>query len=557
MKMKKIVILATGLLASACSVTEQREDIDQNYANTKSVSDSHISRADKQTSKQIRKERQIVDRPYITGRSVPLSQDVTLPAALRGEVDTVMIYKDDADLLSMANRIREATGINVEVKPDALLPLNKFLPRLDDVDDEDMATPAPLSVEADTFESVERLLNQETTSSRTNIPTSTQPLTPSGKKTLPNILDAIALRLGVYWEFDHDANAISFYRTKTRTFELRGMEFSPEWSAGVELRNGVEQNTSGINSGSNANIELSGDPEDMITAITNRVQTFMTRAGQVSYGANGLMIVTDTKDSLDKIETYIEQENKIRSRRVEIKLEEITLEKTQSDQVGVDWDLIFNSSGNSTQVDVSGLNSLLEQEGNPISANIGLTGGNLSGTSVALQALSQIGKVVDRKTTVIGGNNHQPITVGSPERQSYISKLEQTQSFSDSSAPTVTVTQEEIVSGRIITFLPSIYPDGTINVGLKYDNTPTPVLEKQTLPDGSYVQSPFSKSDVMVRTLMTKPGQPVVVNAKTSTLDSYDQKGVDQKAPMFLGGSATTDRTERATVLVMTTMAQE
>ena len=74
---------------------------------------------------------QVVELPWIAGRPQPLARDVTLPPALRANVNTTLLFENSAaDLKTLADRVQLATGILTHVSADALLPAEYFLPRL-------------------------------------------------------------------------------------------------------------------------------------------------------------------------------------------------------------------------------------------------------------------------------------------------------------------------------------------------------------------------------------------------------------------------------------------
>lgn len=559
-----VVAVAVSLLATGCAVSNEKKATsalaDASYAGT----ESQVHQARDASSIAAKREAQVVNRPYIAGKARPLAREVTLPAPLRGDVNTVLLFNDDADLVTLASRIQNATGIMVKVTPDALLPLESFSPRLADsrVSRDNSSVVAPMTASLDALVALDAPLPvggvraDGPRRAASTIPTSSRPLRPNGSQPLPGVLDSIALRLGVYWKYDADIGALVFYRTETRSFEVRNAEFTVSSKMGIDLTGGIDASTSGIKSDSQTLLEVDND-ESPMEAIVRRVAQYMTQAGQVAAGGGGLLVVTDTKTALDQISKYIEHENRMRSRRVEFVFEEITVERNDSDQGGINWNLMFESAGQGTGVNVSGLNSLLEQEGAALSLGASIGTGQWANTSVALQALSRVGKVVDRKLNTFGSNNGQPVTTGRPERQRYISEMEQTQSTSDSSAPTVSVSQETEVSGRLLTLLPQAYANGDINLALKYDNTPTPVFEKQVMPDGSYVQSPRSVTDVLVRTATVRSGQPFVISAYSHNSSSFDQRRTDRRLPMLFGGSDVVNQNDRVTVLVLTAMVRE
>jgi len=566
----KFRLTALAVIVSAsltgCAVYSDKQKTDRYSDDVSGATRDRIAHHSSNVTLDAKRSAQTVNSPWITGKARPLAREVSLPAPLRGSVDTVMLYRDDADLVTLAARIQQATGIMVQVMPDTLMPLESFRPRLTEGSNSnnDSSIAAPFTAALDSPVALDSPLPSGI---RASGPYRSAPAlqatrkapSPTGAQPLPAVLDAIALRLGVYWKYDSDLAALVFFRTETRAFELRNAELIAESQVSVGLTGGVstQSSGSGLTSESKSSLSMVKEDDGPVAGVVKRIEQYMTVSGQIAAGSGGLIVVTDTKASLDQIERYLEQENRMRGRRIELVFEEITIENSTSSQAGIDWNLMFQSGGRGNGINVSGLNSLLEQEGAALSIGTSIGSGPWQGSSVAVQALSRVGRIVDRKINSFGTNNGQPATTGRPERQKYIAELEQTQSYSDSSSPTVSVTQEEEVSGRVLTVIPYAYATGDINMTIKYDNTPTPVFERQEMPDGSYVQSPRSISEVLVRSATLKSGQPLVINAFSSNVTRYDERRVDRRAPMLFGGSDVAGQTERVTVLVLTAMVRE
>jgi type IVB pilus formation R64 PilN family outer membrane protein len=563
------VLALAVALASGCSTYNDKNSIDDLEENMGGATHDHVNRNMKLVTLDARRAAQDVNRPYITGKAIPLSREVTLPAPLRGTVNTIMLFKDDADLITLAQRITETTHIPVKVMPDALLPAEDFGPRLAASQSGQggfTGRAAPMTASTNPVALNSPLPGAGFTPAAPAQAYAAAPAQASKNTVIPQsenallapTLDAIAMRLGVYWKYDEALAAIVFYRTETRSFEIRGAEMAASSGMSIDLSGGVDNSgTSGLNSKSKSNIEVPEIKNGPIDGLVKRVEQFMTRSGQVAAGSGGLLVVTDTKTALDQIEKFIAQENKMRTRRIDLVLEEITVERTSSAQGSVNWNVMFNSGGAGNGFNIDGLNSIVEQEGAALSLGASVGSGQWKGSSVSVQALSKVGKIVDQKMDTFGAVNGQPATSGRPQRQKYIDKLEQTQSNSDASQPTVTVTQAEEVSGRIVTVIPYAYSDGDINMAIKYDNTPTPLFQKQVLPDGSYVQSPQSVSDVLVRSAILRSGQPYVISASTVNNANYNERRTDRNASILFGGSDIADKTDRVTVFVLTALVRE
>lgn len=574
--MKKFNFIPAALvvavsLASGCSTYTDKRETDSLSEDMGRSTRDQVARSVNSVTLDAKRAAQDVNRPYITGKAIPLAREVTLPAPLRANVNTTLMFRDPGSLPVMANRIQEATGIPVKVMPDALLPAEYFMPRLEN--QQMMGGSAPAMAFARPA-SVPIVLDSPlpgvgAPAAPSAAAASFAPSAPANKRdydasvkreslSLATSLDAIAMREGVYWKYDDTLGAIVFYRTETRTFEIRGAEIDPTSEMTVDLTGGMDStSSSGLTSKSKSGLDLPKSKESTKQSLVERVKQFTTKSGRVVAGTGGLLVVTDTKSALDQIAVFIRQENTMRSRTVDMVLEQITVENTTSSNASANWNLMFKSGGQGNGVNIDGLNSIIEQEGAALTLGASVGSGQWAGSSIALQALSKVGKIVDHKVNHFGSVNGKPATSGRPQRQKYIDKLEQTATNSDINRPTVTATQAEEVSGRIITVLPNAYSDGDIDLAIKFDDTPTPTFTKQQFPDGSYVQSPSSEGDVLVRPAMVRSGQPYVISAQTVDNSTYNERRTDRSAPMLFGGSDVANKTERMTVLVLTARVRE
>lgn len=569
--------LAVTLSINGCAVYGDKREVDERASSTMDSASKRIGHDLRKVTLEQKWANQEVDLPFLASQPRPISRDAELPLVLQGKVNITSVFSNGgkADLVTLARRIQQASGILVEVTPDALMPLSEFGPRLT----ESKNSPAgfagltPQTASVNTFSALDLdapivpggalgdrvVVNTPAQSSQA--PARSAPRLPKlepGQQKLTAVLDQVTVPLGLYWRPENNGHKIVIYRTETRMFEIRGAETKPSGDVGLGLTGSIgETGNNSVDSKSTNKVELPESEGSQIADIRKRVEQFMTRAGSVAEASGNMIIVTDTKDALDRIQAFVDVENKYRSRTIEFTLEEITVENTQSSQSGANWNLLFNPSGNGSQVNVNGLNSLLEQEGAAASIGLGVANGPWKGSSVAVQALSKYGKVVSIDTDSSGSSNGMPITMGQPKHRKYPDKLQQTQSTSDSSRPTVSVSQAVESWGRVVTVMPFAYGNGDARLTFKFDNTPEPQFDKSTFPDGSYVVSPYAQGDVLARTALVHSGQPYVVRATIRDSNGYNSNRVDRNAPVLLGGSDVTNKVQRVTLLVLTAMVKE
>ena len=364
----RAIAAAFALTALAgCSALQAPERITERAQSERTRSHGTLDTFKDQARDADRARGQVVELPWIAGRPQPLARDVSLPAALRANVNTTMLFEGGAaDLATLAERIQLATGILTHVAPDALLPREYFLPRLGS----DQMTITASHVGAATADTLVPALVPDIGVDRTTGPmlpqgvarTKMEPL-PAGKTSLSTVLDAVSLRLGVYWRYDEKVGAIRFYRTETRTFHVKALELTAETSLelGLSGQGGSQGSSSQFASQNRSKYSTAGQTRPA-EAVLVKVSQYLTRAGVVkaANGAANSIVVTDTKDALDAVGQFLEAENRIMSRSVRMLFEEITVELNQTSQAGLDWRLIYNSLGRVNAADGEAAGTLLD-----------------------------------------------------------------------------------------------------------------------------------------------------------------------------------------------------
>lgn len=519
-------LLLAGLLAG-CSHGRLGSQAEQKAAQSEADMARHRQPFDAAVlGAQSRLAAQDVARPWLAGRPQPLAREVTLPEALRASVDTALMFGGGrADLTTLAERIFLATGIPVKVTPDALLPLDGFLPRLNGAA-ANGATPLPaIGV-----------------------------LLPAGAHPLPRLLDLIANRLGVYWTFEQ--GGVRIYRTDTRIFNVRALTLRA--SAAASLGRGGKGGSEAFESASSTRIQTDGG--NAIDAVKAKLEPFLTRAGVVvaNGDSSGLVVVTDTREALDRIGEFLDKENKALTRRVRLLFEEIEVIANQNSEQGIDWSLVVARSqaalsyGSSTSL-VSGI------------AGAGLagvsSGGKWDGSAAILKALSEVGTVARRTTVPLQTLNRRPVTHAVRTTFSYIDQVQVTTVASSAGTSTApSVTQKEETVGSFLTVIPDAQDDGQILLSIAYDNTVAQPLRTLTFGNnGNQVQLQQKTVDGMgtVQQVELRPGQPIVISGFERTQDQHDRRRVDEQAPMLFGGSGKAQRNRSTTVVIVTAQVEE
>lgn len=508
---------------------------------------------------------QHVDRPWIVGKPQPLGRDVTLPAPLRANVRTTMLFADGpADLVQLADRIYQASGIPVRIEPDALMPAAAFLPRLS-TENPELTTPPP--TQADTLlPAIQAPLPGD---ARTQGPAQRSgpphpariqaSMLPQGQAPLPMVLDAIALRLGVSWRYDAPTASIVVFRTESRTFSIRALAEAAETNLSLGLTGTAEAGNSFASS--NHTRYAAKSEHSPMMAVVHKIEHLLTRAGSIRApeGGTNSIVVTDTPEALARIARFLDAENKILTRRVRLVFEEVTLEQDDTGQAGLDWNVLFTSGGRGVSAAASGPGMLLDSARLAGSIGASLGSGQWTGSSISIGALSEIGTILRHTTLPLLSINRRPATYAVRETFPYIKDLQQTQSTSDSASPTVTVTQEEETVGTFLTVIPDAQTDGQVLLTLGYDTKRLVDLKKMAFGanNTSFVQQPYINGQGSTQQVIVQSGQRVLVAGFDQSDDNYKHRRLDRNAPILFGGSDAVQQKRVVTLLFVTAIAEE
>ncbi|WP_086057958.1 hypothetical protein [Bordetella genomosp. 9] len=518
-----------AVLCTACISAERISAIQDRTEHTRARTDAAQARfASALSDPGTRQAAQTVGRPWLAGRARPLAREVVLPAALRRNVDTTLMFAGGkADLPELADRIARATGIGVKVRPDALLPADLFLPRLGAVSGPGVALPGRASL-------------------------------PEGAQPLPNVLDALAWRLGVYWRYSD--GAIEFYRTETRVFDVRALTMNAR--ADARLGRAGKSGTEGFENTSNT--ALSTGEHDAMASVRARIEPFLTRAGTVTIapGAGSSVVVTDTRDALDRVARFLDRENKALTRRVRLVFEEITVVNKDRSRAGIDWNLLYQSARASASAALTA--------GGGVSANTlsaGVTGGPFGSTKAIVDALSEIGTVVRHSSVPVLTLNRRPVTHAVRTTFSYVDQVQGASGLAGASSgrldtilPSVSVNQKQETVGSFLTLVPDAQEDGQILLSIAYDNTVAQPLKSMTFGRADNrieIQQITIDGNGMVQQVELRAGQPMIISGFDRREDEIDRRRLTAGAPLALGGSDVASMRRATTILVVTAQLEE
>jgi type IVB pilus formation R64 PilN family outer membrane protein len=518
--------VASGVLGG-CSVSQQVADMRRAASDRQAgVAARHQAFADGLSDRAARLAAQEVATPWLAGKPQPLARDVLLPPALRENVRTTLMLADDADLPAVAQRLTAATGIAVRVQPDALLPLDLFLPRL--AVSGALAVPAPASLEIR-----------------------------AGGQPLADLLDALAARYSVHWRYER--NALEFYRTESRVFDLRALSLASK----VDIRLGRSGSKEGEGFESASNTSLSAAQHNALAILRANLMPFLTRSGVLADAVDGAtsLVVTDTPEALERVARYLERENKALTRRVRLVFEEITVIANDSASGGIDWNAVYAAAGATARLALPGAGAAGE---GMLETAVGK--GPFQGSQAIVSALSAMGAVVRHSKVPVVTLNRRPVTHAVRTTFSYIDRVQSTAvpgttaGGANGTLPAVSISQKEETVGSFLTLLPDIQEDGQILLSLAYDNAVAQPLKTITFGErGNQVQVQQITIDGngTVQQIELRPGQPIIVSGFDRSQDQHERRRLAPAAPLIAGGQDSAASARTTTLVLVTAQVEE
>lgn len=522
-----ILSLVSCLTLNACALDERMREFTFRADGLRSeMLSQHNEFTDSITDPEFRRRAQNVDRPWIAGRAQPLARELTLPAALRADVTTTLLFSDGPlELTQIAERITAVTRIPVHVRPEALLPHDMFMPRL-------------------TSSTVGS--GQQADPQRVYLSGEAEPLA--------RILDRIGAGLGVSWAYRNER--IEFFRTETRVFNVKALTLDAEAEASLG-QHGSSGTDGTFNSTSRTRLHSSS--ENLFDVVRARIEPFLTHAGILvaQPGASSSIVVTDTPEVLNHIAAYLEHENKVMTRRIRLVFEEITLAIRDDAQAGMDWDLIFSSARAAA---VASMGSSLAVEAGI--AALGLKQGPFAGSGAIVAALSQAGTVVRHSSVPVVTLNRRPVTHAVRTTFSYIDKVDTTALSNGMgiALPSVSVSQKEETIGSLLTLVPDAQDDGRILLSLAYDNTvaqPVKTIRFGDRDNPLQLQQVTIDGNGTVQQVFLHPGQPMLISGFDRRHQEVDTHRLTPGVPVLFGGRDRTASENLITVIIVTAQVEE
>lgn len=277
--------------------------------------------------------------------------------------------------------------------------------------------------------------------------------------TLRGLLDHMAALSGYGWDFVHENSKVSFSRMQVRTFTL--MSAPGKITYDNQITNKSQDTTTNSIGGSvNQTVQTADTSSQTAQTTTTElefdvweecekgVKALLSSKGAVVINqAAGTITVRDTRARLRQVALYIDDINSRLARQVALMVNVYALQVDETDEIGLDFQAIFQNS------DISVVSGGLGSISGAGSVTASIVKGKLRGSDAVLKALRQWGDAT--QITSAGGvvMSNQPVPVLAIRRHAYLAGVSSTV---NDYGQTSEVTPGEVTTGFAMTAIPHI-----------------------------------------------------------------------------------------------------
>ena len=264
--------------------------------------------------------------------------------------------------------------------------------------------------------------------------------------TLEELLDLISSKTDTFWQYRNGQILLS--QTETRTFVIKNLPGQVKVSNQSSNQSGMDSSTSGAGGGATSggssssgsmqqsvNFDLTGDSW---AKYEEGVKTLLSSVGKYSANpSNQSMTITDKPSIMLKVADYIDKQNSLIDKQVQIDVQVIAVDTQADDNYGINWNLVFKSAqgGFSINGQAAGGASTGSSTASPIFIpSMGTqaftftpsAGSSMAGSSVVINALSSVLRTSEVTNTAALTSSSQPVPINFTQQIGYLASVNTT-----------------------------------------------------------------------------------------------------------------------------------
>lgn len=483
---------------------------------------------------------------WVGARTVTVMSDAMLPATF---YETFKFNFDDAatrgsvSLGVVAERITRLSGVPVRVSTDVAnpIPVTSSLATQAVAQNRQIA-PLPMVSPAQSVPTVNAGQDRVVLSQGNEPPSYVQPIISLNSVdmhwngSLASFLDHITSRLNLSWSYREGVVVIERYVTES--FEFAAFGGSQDYKMNLT-------GTSGAGTGGAIMDVAETGKVEILTTIKASIDQMIktTQGSSVLNLSTGRITVTAQKDIMSRLRELVRAEDASLKRQAQIQIDVYSVTSNNSDEQGVDWNLVFNRMSEAWGASFKSPTSLANVAAGSVGLNIiaGIAGSTAStefgGTSAIVKLLNEVGGSAKVRPITMVALNRQWARKTNLNNNSYVSE---TTSSSSSGGTTGGQKTASITTGDKILVQPAILDNGEIL--LKFGISLTELISLLSVSSGtgaslSTVQTPNTSGIDDQSTVRLRAGEAMVVTGLSRKTATNNTRTLGEGVSVGVGGT--------------------
>jgi len=371
-------------------------------------------------------------------------------------------------------------------------------------------------------------------------------VTYSGK--LSGFLDLIAAKYNVSWEVQ--SGSVRFFKTKSKTFRLAALPGNTSLKSSIGTNSAGGSSVEGATSASTASQEAGTEFTGLSVwqGVEDSIRTMLSQDGRITVTpATGTVTVDDTPLVLERVSKFIDNQNEALSRQVVINVKVLSVDLTDSDEYGINWNAVYNNVNRSLGFSLS--NAVTPSAGATNMTLKVLSGSMWDGTTAMIDALSKQGKVSQVTSASMVTINNQPAPIQVGKQTSYLASS-QTTIGTNGAGNTTTLQPGKITTGFSMNMLPHILDSNKLM--LQYSGDISSLIRIGSASSGdSSIQTPEVDTRNFMQRVIMNGGETLVVTGFEQFNLSGDTQGVGSPENVAVGGGVKTKKSKSVLVVLI------
>lgn len=375
---------------------------------------------------------------------------------------------------------------------------------------------------------------------------------------LSGLLDTVANKAGVWWKFAD--GRVSFFRTETKTFYIAAIVRKSGGNSSITTSSGNSSGTS--SSGSGASSGGASSTSDYLVDVWGEMEkTAKAVGGGATVVANpslGSLTVSGTPAQVRNVESWVKSLADNLSQQVAITVHVYRIKIASEDNYNWNPTVVFNSlsskygftlAGPQAPATLSGLTPM------NLAASVLQTAtgsaAQYSGSSLALQALSTLGRVTETVQQTVVTMNGQPAPIQVANQIGYLASTTQAPPGAIGTAPVPpTLTPGTITTGFTAMFLPRVV-NGKILLSMNLTSSSL-VNIGSVGSGGSVIQTPNVDISTFQQSVSLTPGDALLLTGLQQDNGRTNRSGVGSPNNFALGGGVDDNAGKQLIAIVIT-----